>query len=175
MRFNPSKYDPAQDSSPGAPKTGNLVIVYNSDSECRSGQGGNPKNPKSRFVQGMDARLKGALIRAAIADVKVEVRDQGKPPAILTPVAFAKQFGFGDKVATAKSRYADAQASAKAKAAERAIKAKERAAARQAAKKAAAPKKAAAKKAAPAKKATKASKATTKKAAAPAPAETVDA
>ncbi len=163
MRFDPSKYDPSKDSSPGAPRTGNLVIVYKNDTDCRSGSGGQPRNPKSRFVQGHDARLKGALIRAAIAGVKVEVRDQDKAPVIVTPEAFAKQFGFGSQVATAKSRYADSAAIEKQRKAERAAKAKIRAAARKSAKPA---KKAPAKKA-PAKKATKKAPAKPVKKAAP--------
>jgi histone H1/5 len=119
MRFNPTNYNPADDSSPGAPSNGNLVLIYKDDQACRCGCGGAPKNPKRRFIQGHDARLKGMLIRAAVTDTTVEIRQGKEKPATLSATSAAKVFGWG-QVATAKARHTEAERTAKAKAAERA-------------------------------------------------------
>jgi hypothetical protein len=178
-RFNPNNYDPSVDSSPGAPSNGNLVLIYDKDGlTCRCGCGQTPKNPKRSFVQGHDARLKGALIRAAATDTKVEVREGGKTAKPITAMAAAKAFGWDSIVGKAKAAYADKATAAaeRAKAAEarkvasekaKAEKAKATAARKAEAAKKATAKKAAAAKAAKASKATKATKATSKKASAP--------
>ena len=177
-RFNPNTYDPSTDSSPGATSNGNLVLVYDKDGlTCRCGCGQTPKNPKRHFVQGHDARLKGALIRAAATDTKVVIKEGNKTHAPITAVVAAKALGWGAIVSKAKDAYAE-----KAKAQDERAKAAEarRANAEKAkaekAKKAAAAKvaheKAAKAKAAKASKATKATKAPakrTRKAAAPKP------
>lgn len=162
-RFNPNTYDPSSDSSPGAPKTGNLVLVYKDEFACRCGCGDKPKNPKRKFVQGHDARLKGALIRAAATGTKVEVR-QGKTTDVITAEAAAKVFGWSAIISKAKASYADkakaSEARAKATAARKAEASKKAAAKAKAATKKA-PAKKAAKKAAPGKKGVSAPKAGT--------------
>jgi hypothetical protein len=105
MRFNPNTYDPAVDSSPGT-KSGSktLRLVFPTETACKCGCGKQPTRPTSRFIQGHDARLKGALTRAALTNTKVEALVEGKPAALVTATAFAKQHGFGDTVAASVAR-----------------------------------------------------------------------
>lgn len=67
----PKGYSPAADSTPAkkgiAEKTGRLVLVVaGDDGLCTCGCGG---KASSRFLPGHDAKLKGKLTRATIADV----------------------------------------------------------------------------------------------------------
>lgn len=93
-KFNPSKYDPAADSSP---KTGGyrqtkgdtepgfegVILVTTSGKGvrlCQCGCGGSNDSiaaEKSDFLQGHDARLKGILIRAFVTGTEVNILDGG--------------------------------------------------------------------------------------------------
>lgn len=163
MRFNLSKYDPSADSSPVTPALAKriegdpatlLVLDHTSGKDgakvCESGSRKPVKNPKSRFLPGGDAALKGKLIRAHLSGTKVVVVADGdgkaKPvtAAALAKASYPVFAGWLDK---AKARHeAEATATA-ARVAASASKAAERATAKEAAK-AAAKEKAAADKAA---------------------------
>lgn len=85
----PRAYDPATDSTPTyvaeAKKTGRLVIDI-TDGACPCGCGG---QAKARFLPGHDAKLKGKLARAAVAEVTI-LLVQGKEKQEASPRQFAK-------------------------------------------------------------------------------------
>src|SRR5687767_13001119 len=119
MAFNKEKYDPKDDSSKGHAKDGVLVIATKTrkdgDEEQESSLDGCLQFPKSgRFVPGGDARLKGRLIRAHLAGVKVVRVKDGKAAKPVTALSIAKELGWGDKIKAAEKREKEA---AKAKAA----------------------------------------------------------
>lgn len=84
-RFNPNKYDPASDSTEGEALDGKLVLLTQMGSvdgvtqeSCLCGCGHFPHNPKSRYMMGHDARLRGKLIRAHLTDTPVlRIRETG--------------------------------------------------------------------------------------------------
>lgn len=79
--FNPSKYDPAADSSAEVshavrasyPRDLILVLDHNA---CACGCGQLPAGKRSVFRQGHDARMRGKLIRAAATGVRVVTVDE---------------------------------------------------------------------------------------------------
>lgn len=83
------KYDPASDSTPDLQARAtkeNRVILDLSDNACLCGCKG---KSASRFQPGHDARLKGKLVRATVADVKLLVI-MGKEEQEVTPRQFAQ-------------------------------------------------------------------------------------
>lgn len=103
-RFNPQKYDPAEDSSPGteqfrqspsAPKT--LVLDW---TQVESSEGAGRACPcgcrellaaNSRFRMGHDARLRGKLVRAHVTGTDVTIV-KGRDVSVASAVAIAEQF-----------------------------------------------------------------------------------
>lgn len=79
-KFDAAQYDPADDSSPGSSKyrkgddalRGVILIV---GSDCACGCTLSTSSDKTRFRQGHDAKLKGILQRAFLADEPVNILD----------------------------------------------------------------------------------------------------
>lgn len=73
---------------------------------------------KGRFAPGHDAKLKGNLIRAAVAGEAYKIKDPDSKPVTKDVVAWAKELGWGDLiakgVAIAKARAAAPKRPAKA-------------------------------------------------------------
>lgn len=75
-RFDPAQYNPADDSTPTEHRDGydgdntQLTIVYREPGSCQCGCG-TPVGRKSRFSQGHDAKLRGKLTRAQLAQTPV--------------------------------------------------------------------------------------------------------
>lgn len=76
-RFNPNKYDPAKESSPGLKTPGQLTLLVKVDEDgresCPCGCGEFPEGKKAKFLMGHDARYRGKLIRAHLTDTPVEI------------------------------------------------------------------------------------------------------
>lgn len=65
-------YNPANDSSAGL-ETPGRVVLWMAEGRCNCGCGVYPSSLNSKFLMGHDARLRGILIRAAIAEVPVVI------------------------------------------------------------------------------------------------------
>lgn len=102
-RFNPSKYDPKNDSSTGHNqyrKDGfDGPVLITNEGDCPCGCGTKPNNAKRTFRQGHDARLKGILIRSGATGFKVRLVQDGKVTD-KTALQVAQGHGFSDQVKT---------------------------------------------------------------------------
>lgn len=92
-RFNPAKYDPANDSSVGTnvhrATAGDDngfegVILFVREGHCICGCL-TKVGKKSRFAQGHDARYKGILLRAHRTGTEITVMDQDSGMAVSSP------------------------------------------------------------------------------------------
>lgn len=109
-RFNPSTYDPKDDSSSGAAaKFGvpaDQLVLVSSETTCQCGCG-DSRDPKRSFRPGHDARLKGSLGRALATNTKVTFikTEKGTQPdsKTVTAAGAIKAFGWSDIVKPAAS------------------------------------------------------------------------
>lgn len=121
-KFNPAKYDPATDSSPGSDKfrngsrEGNVILIVD-EGTCPSGNC-KPVSPKKTYSQGGDARLKGLLQRAAATGTKVTVIAKGKEVSTGTAASMAKTYGFDRHVKAFQDRLRAQEADAARRAAD---------------------------------------------------------
>jgi len=109
-KFNPAKYDPATDSSPGTAKyrTGGapatVILDWTSLTHAPAQPGDAPTvtkvcpcgcrellGSKSKFRMGHDARLKGKLTRAHVTGTDITIV-KGNDMSVTTAVALASQF-----------------------------------------------------------------------------------
>lgn len=147
-RFNPSTYDPAADSTPGTSDGAEGVVRVIGRLEgrdktivelCHSGSG-DAVTPGRRFRQGGDARLKGILIRAHLAGVKITTVT-AEDTTTATALQVAKSYGWEPYLKAAEQRQGERNAARKARETARKTAAKKapakKAAARKTAKKAA--------------------------------------
>lgn len=105
-RFNPNKWKPTDDSSPGlraALDPGVVALLWKirySDLRfgCPCGCGEFPLGDKATFCMGHDARLRGVLIRAHLMGVKIEYyRDLtgSNNSGPMTAMDIAEAYGWG--------------------------------------------------------------------------------
>lgn len=138
-RFNPSKYDPSEDSSPGtekirqgptAPKT--LILDWTppaaDDRVCPCGCR-EVLHPSSRFRMGHDARLRGKLTRAHVTGTDVTIV-KGRDVSTSSAITVADQFSsplldWKAALREAEGRYSGARAKTDASNAEILQRAKE--------------------------------------------------
>jgi hypothetical protein len=90
-RFNPSNYDPRTESTEGHEVEGRLVVVVPTSDSCRCGCLAEVAGKKSLFRMGHDARLRGRLMRAHLAGVRVTYKGFNVSED-LTAMEFAGQF-----------------------------------------------------------------------------------
>lgn len=96
----PKHYDPVKESSPGLKSVdpGQLSLLrpwFGDALACPCGCGEAPRGKKATFVMGHDARLKGMLMRAHLAGVKVAYYRaiSGTPDMTLPAIEWAEHFG----------------------------------------------------------------------------------
>lgn len=71
-QFDPKKYHPVHDTTPGLPIRADALGLLVGDLLCPCGCGDTSANPtKTQFCQGHDVRLKGMLIRAASVEASI--------------------------------------------------------------------------------------------------------
>ena len=96
-RFNPEKWKPQDESSPGVyhldPDCVVLLVDQRLSDDSRSiingcpcGCGDFPASEKTTFCMGHDARLRGKLIRAHLMDVKVRYFYNNEATGLMEPV-----------------------------------------------------------------------------------------
>lgn len=107
-KFNPTKYDPKSDSSPGTDRmrgSGPATVILDWTSATTAVTPGSPATQakvcpcgcrellasKSRFRMGHDARLKGLLSRAHVTGTDITIV-KGSDMTVTTAVALAAQF-----------------------------------------------------------------------------------
>lgn len=106
-RFDPTTYDPTTDSSKIGKGDANTVRISRGTDKaltCQCGCGNTSERivaGKSRFLQGHDARFKGVLIRAYLADAQLTI--DGK---LTTALDEAKSQGWIKLLSEAKARHA---------------------------------------------------------------------
>lgn len=99
-QFDPSKYHPAHDTTPGLPVMADAVGLLVGSTLCPCGCGTESANSGTRFCMGHDVRLKGILIRAASADARIVLYnelDGWVEMETLSPLSYADRFST-DKV-----------------------------------------------------------------------------
>lgn len=97
-KFNPDKYDPRADSTPGLPRRAGSISLLVGTGMCGCGCGNAPTGDKARFQMGHDARLKGKLTRALAARVDVAlVEETDGTVTVVSPLEYAARFST-DKV-----------------------------------------------------------------------------
>lgn len=97
-RFNPARWKPVDDSSPGYRTVDPSRVVINIKAgedrhSCGCGCGEFPSGKKAKFAMGHDARFRGALIRAHLTGTEVLILSDGVGRA-MTAMERAEHYGW---------------------------------------------------------------------------------
>jgi hypothetical protein len=93
-KFNPAKYHPAFDTTPGLPVRPDEVGLLVGEHLCACGCA-TESGSKAKFCMGHDVRLKGVLIRAASSEARVVLYnelDGWAETETISPLAYADRF-----------------------------------------------------------------------------------